>query len=813
MPEYSGEQAQLERWMADLGEANYHNLQQKAAKYGYESTAGAGGWLFRQAVAPLADRIAEWIEAEGQRKAARKLAAYPDIKELGPKVGAILTCRCVLDQISQRREWHQIVRTLGSQVQEEFRWRLFADAHLRHFERLKKKLAQTPKVKKLQYMRKAMKNHGLEFEEWGPHRRAHVGQALLLLFVEATGLVEVKVRYEHKQRAAGRGQRARAIKELIPTDECMKWLKESHERHAASRPVLLPMVDTPVDWEDFDGGGYATDFIVRRPLVKAHRPKYRRAYREEGVPPNVLEAVNKVQRTSWQVNPDVQALLEHCWDTGIEVGGLVLAQDQEIPPKVGDPETSPDVFKRWKAAAHMVHRRNATNRALKLMTARTLWCATTFLDHKKFYYPHQLDFRGRMYPRPFGLQPQGDSIARGLLRFAEAKPIDTPEALRWFRIHGANCWGEDKCSFDRREHWVERHHDEIRMVYQDPMDSLWWEGADKPWEFLAWCLEYGAYLENPKGFESRLPLHMDGSNNGLQLYALLLRDEEAAVATNVLRSDSPQDIYQCVADLVKEDLVNHRDHQYGAMWWDYFRTRELSRKICKRPVMTLPYGVTKWSVASHIQEWFEDEHDVADPSTPMYTCYRQACEYLGKMVWAATEKVTGRALGCMDWLRDMARTLGEHDLPVQWTAPSGFRVYQDYTKYNSTKVRTIMGDSAHFTRIRVPNDELNVPAATRGFPPNFVHSLDASILTATVLRANISHIAVVHDSFGTHAADAEALARAIRESAAEIFSENLLESVRSELQTRLPEGIELPEVPELGSLDPRAVLDSPYFFA
>ena len=86
-----------------------------------------------------------------------------------------------------------------------------------------------------------------------------------------------------------------------------------------------------------------------------------------------------------------------------------------------------------------------------------------------FYLPHNIDFRGRAYPIPPHLSPVGDDFCRGLLVFAEKKPLGYT-GLKWLRIHLANVFGYDKASFDERARFAQDHEADI-------MDS-----ADRPLE-------------------------------------------------------------------------------------------------------------------------------------------------------------------------------------------------------------------------------------------------------------------------------------------------------------------------------------------
>ena len=70
----------------------------------------------------------------------------------------------------------------------------------------------------------------------------------------------------------------------------------------------------------------------------------------------------------------------------------------------------------------------------------------------------------------------------------------------------------------------------------------WWQEADSPWQLLAVCFDLRAALSsgNPETYMSRIPVHQDGSCNGLQHYAALGRDESGGRAVNLLPVDKPQ---------------------------------------------------------------------------------------------------------------------------------------------------------------------------------------------------------------------------------------------------------------------------------
>ena len=70
----------------------------------------------------------------------------------------------------------------------------------------------------------------------------------------------------------------------------------------------------------------------------------------------------------------------------------------------------------------------------------------------------------------------------------------------------------------------------------------WWLQGDSPWQLLAVCkdLRNALACACPEAYLSRLPVHQDGSCNGLQHYAALSRDESGGRAVNLAPVDRPQ---------------------------------------------------------------------------------------------------------------------------------------------------------------------------------------------------------------------------------------------------------------------------------
>jgi DNA-directed RNA polymerase, mitochondrial len=96
-------------------------------------------------------------------------------------------------------------------------------------------------------------------------------------------------------------------------------------------------------------------------------------------------------------------------------------------------------------------------------------------------------------------------------------------------------------------------------------------------------MELRAALEhpNPFDFESDLPVHQDGTCNGLQHYAALGGDDQGARQVNLDVTDRPSDVYTYVANMVEELIEKEAKDEVSMA----LRVRgKVSRKVVKQTV-------------------------------------------------------------------------------------------------------------------------------------------------------------------------------------------------------------------------------------
>jgi DNA-directed RNA polymerase len=450
----------------------------------------------------------------------------------------------------------------------------------------------------------------------------------------------------------------------------------------------------------------------------------------------------------------------------------------------------------------------------RIAFSRMLWVANKFKE-QEFFFVHSLDWRGRAYPVALYLQPQGNDAQRGLLEFSSLCPINDQTAADWLAIHGAGLWGVDKVSMEERVQWVLDNEAEILASAENPYDNRFWIGADKPWQALAFCFDWAGFKAEGFGYQSALPVQMDGTCNGLQNFSAMLLDPIGGAAVNLLPADKPQDIYSQVGDLVSARVLKDaaEGNEVAAMW-----VGNVKRKVVKRPVMTLAYGARKFGFTNMIMEDTVKKWKQENPETyPFGNQGFGAAQYLAGLIWDAVGEVVVAARTAMDWLQEVARVVSSEKLPINWVTPTGFLVQQNYKLRDMKKIDLMFQKVILQPRIDQGSEKLDAKKQASGISPNWVHSLDASHMMRTICAstcAGVESFSFIHDSYGTHAGNCQFLADTLREEFVRMYSEQcVLSRFKADLEVMLPEGVVLPELPAKGSLDLSLVLESAFFFA
>lgn len=416
----------------------------------------------------------------------------------------------------------------------------------------------------------------------------------------------------------------------------------------------------------------------------------------------------------------------------------------------------------YKHLCTKIQKKNGELHSLRCDLQIKMKIANQFKDDA-MYFPHNIDFRGRAYPIPPNLSHLGADLCRGIMLFDVAKPLGK-HGLDWLKVHLANLCGYNKVSMADRIAWSDAHMKQIRDSVEQPLNGeRWWAGVESPFQALAACAEIIAAIDsgNPEEYMCRLPVHQDGSCNGLQHYAGLGRDELGGSAVNLVPHEQPQDVYSNVLEKVlskiDEDAHIPEDHPENAQAGKSARLIQghVARKVIKQTVMTSVYGVTQSGARAQVDARLQEVLciDNAALTPAMEKEISRAAMYLANLTLTSLSEMFQSARSIMDWLGDCAKLVAETDNSMAWITPLGLPVMQPYRQPSQHTVVTVMQS------ISLAEHSDCLPISVRkqktAFPPNFVHSLDASHMMMTSLKMKKLglNFAAVHDSYWTHPCD------------------------------------------------------------
>ena len=808
----ANEQEKIEKEMNSLGIDRYYKNIRQARKGGGESTTLYGITLMKEAVDVVTKGIQEFLEVALAGGVGKYQNSALTLGLMDSDVCSYLTLKYAIDGVSTRSPFTRVAMKLASALEDQFKFDVWAkDINSKKiFNRIKKKITSRTSnrlYRRYNIIRSMSRIEMLEHPMWSKQEKLHLGSKLIDILVQTTGLMEVKtVQF-------GRSRRVLYIQANTAT---LHWIENVNKEGEGLHPYFYPCVIPPKDWSSPFNGGYHTKKIDSISLIKTRNRSYLHEMENHSMP---LEygAINALQRTKWAVNNKLLDIIQQCWETGESWASLPPREDYKVLPspvqghKKDMTEDQLESFIKWKKKATQVHDMNAKMTSKRIQLVRTLAMARKFRQYKSIYFVYQCDFRGRKYTVNSFLTPQGPDYAKSLLQFSDALPINNVEQRDYFAVHGANAFGYDKVSFSDRVEWVEDNTDMIRQSAKDPFNFRWWTKADEPWTFLAWCFEWAEFSETGYGYMSKLPVCLDGSNNGLQHFSAMLRDPIGGKATNLTPEPVPQDIYQMVADVVAEKV--QEDAKTGVPYSKEWLSFGIDRKITKRPVMVVPYGGTRFSCREYVEDAM-NERVMSSKVNPFGDHIYEGSLYLSKHVWEAISEVVIKAREAMSWLQDVGRKMASKNLPITWETPSKFVVQQIYSSMKAKRITTHIDNVLIKPTILEETTKIDRRRTINGVSPNFVHSMDATALTLTINRCikdGIHDYSVVHDSFGVHAHFVPKLADSIRESFVDMYSKtDVLEKFYENVVDVIPY---LEEPPSRGELDITGVLDSKYFFS
>lgn len=816
-------QLELEDEQRSLGARRYRSgampWKPEAGAADEQANLPPGKQLLKLAVLPTAQLLREFNERVNSGAAGKRHSAADPLLLSEPEEVAYLTLRVLVNACCKSETPAQkVALTIADAILDHLQMDAFKQINRIGYKGfLKAQKTKGYSRQRRAAVKKLFENEGAAINV-SLERRANIGMLCIEKAVEATGLFAL----EHM----GKGRNTRLI--FRPTETLMDWLDKQHARCELMDPVNMPMLVRPRRWRSPTHGGY----LSYRPgnlLVKQRNGNYHHELRHIDMP-RVYDAINHIQDTPWKVNTAVLDVIDAIWTAGGSLGGLPPREDEVVPPKPVDIDTNEEAKNAWKAEASSVYKRNVEIMSQRFALHTGLWVARKFAGEEAIFFPHDMDFRGRVYPIPnLGPNPQGSDWQKGLLRFAEGKPLGL-EGFRWLQIHIANLFGVDKVSFDERLAWVLANTDALIDSGENPLDGTrFWTTADSPYCALAACIEFAEAIrmDDPTQYVSHLPIALDGSCSGLQHYSAMLRDAAGGAAVNLVPADLPQDIYGRVAKRAQEQadaepVITIQIGEDTVTMANPWMNGKVTRKIAKRPTMTFCYSATRFGMQKMILQTLRelDRENEAKGEPPFLggADNYHASIWLSHVLYSSIRQTVVAAATAMDWLREVAKIAASGGLPLWWTTPNGLPILQEYKVTEGTRVKTHwQGQPVKMVLIK-DGEKIDSRSQANAVAPNFVHSLDAAHLQSVALAARehgISALAMIHDSFGTHAAPTGVLSSLLRETFIQQYTGNVLLGFYNELKDQLPEELadQLPVPPAASDLDLSLIRDALYMFA
>lgn len=872
-------QIALEEYMNDEAHARQRSELTKAAQRGESADTRSGRYYLKAIRKPMAERVMGFLNPNrlaGRHHIAAKLLLST---EMEAETISHLATKAVLNLMHGMGTANKkftggikrvtLAKSIAELVHDEWRVRMFKDT--------KKRRALLAKLFKdfdkrsypREWRKRTIQNYfdadQISWQGWTDRQKVHIGRALLCIFREST---------ETMFDGAPLLSEVDGGTKFCLSDAAVQHFAKLSSHQVQSFTLYHPMVVPPRKWTERNlfRGGYVSNRVKRYAVVKGAGKRDVDRFMHMNWD-RILPPLNAIQETPWRVNRVMLEALDWAYNSLTKreafrkhgIGKLVACDPIPFPEEPEGYRTNEEIKKAHNKVCFLIRSRNREDKSRRIAAEMTLKMGKRYADYDAIYFPHNMDSRGRIYPLPAVLNPQGPDYVKALLEFSKGEPIENEEAACWLAIAGANAYGNDKVSLQERVEWVEDHEEMIFSIAADYQHDLRWiqndgDTVSEPFGFLRFCLEWTAFKEQGYGYVSHMVVPVDATCSGLQHYGAMMRDEIGGRAVNLVPGLERQDIYGDVAKVVIRMLhadlkVNEvitfgkeldegqqfdddgkklkkknrkkdrsiRRAEVAQGWIDFL----ITRKETKKQVMVVPYAgkfssclaYTREAVADRLNKGYTVSWSLEDVAE-----HSARTNYLAGLIWKAIDQGVVKGKLAMKWLSEVATQWAEvangtvvadpYDRRMVWDTPDGFEVLHYREDESRIRLETNFDGRVDLVMYEY-NGRLNPSDMALAVAPNFVHALDATLLRATVYKAQdigIQHFGMIHDSFGCHARHmARFLQECVKPAFVEMYQDNdVLEQFRQTFVEIIPD---LAPPPEKGTLDLSGVLSSEFFFS
>jgi len=782
----------IEEKMRQLSVDRYRSMKSKLVSANKESDSPYGRTLLAQLFERVNVVIKSWMKEAELGKPGKAKDCLRFLTPLGSQVVTALVLKETINRVSSDTPYSGFCNAIASAIEHELTLQHIETHHSDIYKRLERKMFKS-RSREMQlntlYAQFNKILDGVAIKQTiDKADKARLG-SLLFELVEVATDGEL---FELYEEPLGSGKKRRLVR---PSESLIQYIEKADDYLQLSRPFYLPTLNEPVVHSLESGSGGYELFPVQTSTKGPGESRFQASQL-------AVDAINAVQRTGWKINQTVLATAQELWKRLDTHGVIESAHPLPLPTLSDEDKKDKEKIRRYAYKKRVVINENYKNKRKRLKTAMTLKLSEEFKSYPSIYLPCKLDFRGRMYSVPFYINNQGSDLSKALLEFDISKPIKDRKAYEMYLVHGANTYGKDKETYEDRFKWSSENEDLIYLTGKAPLENLWWTEADSPWQFLAWCIDFVQYTDHGV---SSVPCAVDGSAHGFQLWSLLLRDEETALKVNCVDTDKPSDLYSLLVETTNKYLMADGYHGTMIRW-----KLGLDRTWMKEPAMALLYGMSSDGLA-HLLYSKLVEARVERGTLPWDEDWT-AARTLAQAIESALEETLPRIYQGVQWLKAVAKCGAKKKSGVSWTLPSAASSTCHYNIHNIKQVQTRVYGKVLSCSFREETKRVDWTRQQRSVTANYTHSLDAALLHRTIVSASaegITHFSMVHDSYGTHAADLPKIQQLVRNEAADIFSSSQLERNIAEWNEQFGP---IPDPPPFGSLDPNEVRKARYFF-
>lgn len=577
---------------------------------------------------------------------------------------------------------------------------------------------------------------------------------LVWRFVEV--LIDYSTMFEQVKETTMRNDKMHStiVYQCTLPEKLYKKLVQDSSKAFFPEPITMP----PQDWRPNDDGtvqgGYHT-YQYEMVRLRTGRVNYL-DYSQQ-----IYDTINYIQAVAWKVSPLIVRAVERDlkiplkedyvksiypdaelsqWHIDIKAEGLPKSIVERLTEERNLYSKSVELYNaECQDFESAVGKYRATKLAVDI--------AKRYIGEERIYFPHSFDSRGRIYPIPVGLSPQGSDAVKAMIEYTDGEVLNE-DGKNWAWAYLASLWGDDKITFYER---VERGKELIDANYLE---------ADEPYQFLAHQLEIKEFIKNPDHiFRGRV--HLDACNSGSQFTSIITGDRAGCEATNVIPTFDKdgkqlrQDAYLLVADKSKELTkikieTNTEPEKDAPLQLLKTLLEEKGRKMCKTPVMVSNYGGTaggRSEIIWHmLREFNVDREFITKKNASMFS----------SVIGDSITGVLNGGKAFETYIHKMNNVISKKGNPVRWTTSDGFKVTHVKQKELKPKqVSCMLPNSRRETVIhkKAFSDEINPVKMKSAISPNYIHSLDAELLRRVALgmkEYGLIETDWIHDSFGCH---------------------------------------------------------------